>query len=104
MHFKCSHTWENGDKDIWDGYIDSFINYGGYCEIYISSRSSLHLIFGKYSNGLFACAPMHGGTYLSDRLEDIFYNTERLSKVFDNVVDGVTAAKALVMLAGKVSF
>jgi hypothetical protein len=93
------HTWEDGSTDKWCGKIVSLKNYGEYCEIEILSRSSLHLIFGKYSYGLFACAPSYGGTYLSNRLDDIFYNTEQLSKVFDNIVDGVTAAKALATIA-----
>lgn len=104
MNFKCSHTWEDGHTDIWKGHIDSLVCYGSYCEIFISSRSSIHLIFGKYSRGLFAVSPYFGGTYLSDRLDDIFYNTERLIKVFDNTVDGITAAKAISVISHKVSF
>lgn len=103
MYFKCTHTWEDGGKEKWDGHIDSFINYGRYCEIFIISRSSIHLIFGIYSRGLFACSPDHGGTYLSNNLDDVFYNTERLSKVFDNVVDGITAAKALATIAKQIN-
>ena len=104
MYFKCSHTWENGQTESWDGQIVSINNYGRYCEINILSRSSLHLIFGKYSYGLFACSPYYGGTYLSNRLDDVFYNTERLIKVFDNIVDGVTAACALKTIANTISF
>jgi hypothetical protein len=104
MHFKCSHTWEDGCKDTWDGHIDSLVNYGGYCEISISSRSSIHLIFGVYSRGLFACVPNYGGTYLSNKLDDVFYNSERLTKVFDNIIDGITAAKALATIANQIKF
>jgi hypothetical protein len=104
MNFQCSHKWEDGQVDTWVGHIESFIHYGNYCEIFISSRSSIHLIFGKYSRGLFACAPIYGGTSLSYKLDDIFYNSEKLSCVFDNVVDGVTAANALAVIAEKVSF
>lgn len=47
---------------------------------------------------------MCGGTYLSNCLKDFFYNTEKLSNVFNNIVDGVTAAKALEVIADKVNF
>jgi hypothetical protein len=104
MHFKCSHTWECGKTDVWQGHIDSLIDYGNYCEIFISSRSSIHLIFGKYSYGLFVVSPYYGGSYLSYRLDDIFFNTERLIKIFDNVVDGITAAMALSAVSRKVKF
>jgi hypothetical protein len=104
MYFNCSHTWEDGITDSWEGTIDSLINYGNYCEIFITSRSTLHLILGKYSNGIFVVSPYYGGTYLSNRLDDIFYNTERMIKVFDNVVDGVTAAKAILVISSKINF
>lgn len=102
MHFKCFYTWEDGEKESWEGNIDSFKDYGNYYEINISSRSSINLIFGKYSLGLFAVAPAYGGTYLSFKLDDIFYNTERLIKVFDNTIDGVTAAYALAALSKRI--
>lgn len=104
MRFNCSHTWEDGTKDVWDGHIDSLIQHEGYCEIKIISRSSIHLIFGRYSRGIFAVAPDFGGTYLSCLLDDVFYNSERLSKVFDNVVDGITAAVALAAIADQIKF
>lgn len=103
MKFKCSHTWNNGQKDVWEGYIDKIINHGKYYEIFITSRSSIHLIFGVYSRGLFVVSPEFGGTYLSNRLDDVFYNTERLTVVFDNIVDGITSAKALSLLVNKTS-
>jgi hypothetical protein len=104
MNFKCSHTWNDGNKDIWEGCIESFIDYGNYYEMNILSRSSINLIFGKYSYGLFAVVPIYGGTYLSYKLEDVFYNTERLCTVFDNTVDAVTAATALATISKKVKF
>lgn len=104
MYFKCSHKWEDGSYEEWTGRIIYFKNYGRYWEIEILSRSSLHLIFGKYSRGLFAVAPEFGGTYLSDRLNDVFYNTERLTKVYNNLVDALTVAKALETISYKVSF
>ena len=104
LDFTCNHTWEDGSVETWRGKIVSVKNYGQYCEINIVSRSSLHLIFGKYSQGLFVCSPFYGGTYLSSHLGDIYYNTERLSKVFDNVVDGITAAKALATIAQQFDF
>ncbi len=102
--FSCAHTWEDGNLEKWEGKILSLKNYGNYCEINVLSRSSLHLIFGKYSSGIFACAPYMGGTYLSSKLDDVFYNTERLSNVYNNIVDGITMAKALEIISSSVTF
>ena len=102
--FSCSHTWDDGATEEWESEIFSIENYGSYCEINVLSRSSLHLIFGKYAYGFFACAPAVGGTYLSSRLDDVFYNTERLSHMYGNFVDGLTMANALAIISSEVIF
>ena len=87
--FLCKH-----EKNTWGGYISAFKNYGTHCEFKIQSRSGIMVIFGRTSQGYFACMPDFGvGCHLSE-LNDVFWNTERLAAVL-GIVDGVTVAQAL---------
>lgn len=103
MTFQCSYRWEDG-KETWPGTIANIISYGSHYEIQIQSRSSIRVLLGKSSSGLFACMPDFGsGCHLST-LNDTFYNGERLVYALDNAVDGTTVAYALKALSGTLSF
>jgi len=81
-------------KEIWTGTITSLIKHGTHYEIIIQSRSSITVIFGATAEGYFACIPdFNAGCHLA-RLNDKFWNTERLVKVLGKV-DGITVATAL---------
>ena len=78
-------------------------NYGSHYEFMIQSRSSIMVILGKSSTGYFACMPdFNAGCHLAF-LNDVFWNTERLSMVLGKV-DGITVASALVFLAEKIHY
>lgn len=97
MNFICKQETENGIEK-WQGHISNIINHGSHYEIRIESRSGLTVIFGKTSFGNFACLPdFDAGCHLAT-LDDIFYNTERLSAAI-NPVDGITIAQALKVLS-----
>lgn len=103
MDFQCSYRWEDG-KETWTGTITRVKSYGSHHEIQIQSRSSIRVLVGKSSSGLFACIPdFDAGCHLST-LDDTFYNGERLVEVMDNAVDGTTVAYALKALSGCISF
>jgi len=90
--FICKHK-----KKSWAGYISAFKDYGTHFEFRIQSRSSITVIFGRTSQGYFACMPdFNAGCHLAN-LNDIFWNTERLTAVL-GIVDGVTVAYALLYL------
>ena len=90
-------------KKSWKATIASFENHGTHYEFLIQSRSSIMVIFGKTSRGFFACMPdFNVGCHLVS-LNDVFWNTERLSLVL-GVADGVTVASALVFLAEKLRY
>ena len=90
--FICKHN-----KKSWPGYISEFKDYGTHYEFRIQSRSSITVVFGPTSQGYFACMPdFNAGCHLSN-LNDVFWNTERLSTVL-GIVDGVTVAYALLYL------
>jgi hypothetical protein len=92
MQFTCKHK-----KKSWTGHIAMFNNYGTHYEFMIQSRSNIMVVFGKTSRGYFACMPdFDVGCHLV-HLNDIFWNTERLTAVL-GMVDGVTVATALVHL------
>jgi len=87
--FLCKHK-----KKSWPGSISRFRDYGTHYEFLIQSRSSILVVFGKTSQGYFACMPdFQAGCHLAN-LNDIFWNTERLTAVL-GIADGVTVATAL---------
>lgn len=90
--FICKHK-----EKSWISAISTFKNHGTHYEFLIKSRSSIMVVFGKTSRGYFACMPdFDVGCHLAN-LNDVFWNTERLTKVL-GVVDGVTVASALLFL------
>ena len=102
--FHCSYKWDDGSKDIWYGTVNQIINYGSHYEVLILSRSSLRVLVGESTSGLFACLPdFCVGCHLS-KLDDTFYNSEKLIRALDNVVDGTTVACALKALASVLNF
>jgi hypothetical protein len=99
ISFECQMKTNNGIEH-WKGFVRRFLNYGSHLEIRIESRSGIMVIFGKTSQGGFACMPDYNtGCHLSN-FKDIFWNTERLTAVLGKV-DGITVAKALYVLADK---
>lgn len=96
--FKCKYK-----KESWQGTISEFKNYGTHYEFWILSRSSIMVIFGKTSRGYFACMPdFNIGCHLVN-LNDVFWNTEKLTQVL-GVADGVTVANALVFLSKELRY
>jgi hypothetical protein len=104
IQFHCSYCWDDGSNDVWSGTVDQIIDFGSHYEVFILSRSSLRVLIGKSSSGLFACLPdFSAGCHLSI-LKDTFYNSERLIRALDNVVDGKTVACALKALESVLKF
>lgn len=92
MNFICKHQ-----QKSWPAYIASLKNHGTHYEFVIQSRSRIMVVFGKTSQGHFACMPdFDAGCHLAD-LNDIFWNTEKLTAAL-GMVDGVTVATALGFL------
>jgi hypothetical protein len=87
-------------KEKWLGRITYLRNYGSHFELNIVSRSSLMVLFGRTSRGFFANIPdFNSGCHLVNP-QDIFWNTEILSRVLGKV-DGITVATALYTVADK---
>ena len=69
--------------------------YDSYFEMQIKSRSCIRVWVGKLCSGYFVCMPdLKVGCYIS-KPNDYIGNGELLSKVTENIVDGVTVAYAL---------
>jgi hypothetical protein len=99
MQFRCSYQWDEDERDDWDGIVSQITHFGSHYEVFISSRSSIRVLIGKCTSGLFACLPDHrAGCHLS-ALDDTFYNSEKLIYALENPVDGTTVAYALKALA-----
>jgi hypothetical protein len=95
MVFKCTIGNEH-----WKGKIKRFVDYGNYYEVFIESRSSIYILFGKTSRGGFVCAPDYNVGCHMVNLKDKFWNTEMLVSILGKV-DGTTAASALFFLSNK---
>lgn len=88
------------NTERWNGIIPRIIKHGSHYELRIESRSGIMVLFGKTSQGGFACMPDFGvGCHIVD-LKDTFWNTEKLTAVLGKV-DGITVAEALCALAEK---
>jgi hypothetical protein len=97
MFFDCIQNHKNKTQN-WKGEIKKFINYGSHYEIFVESRSSISLLFGKTSRGGFACIPdFEAGCHIVD-LNNLVWNTEKLVSSLGKV-DGITAANALYKLS-----
>ena len=104
IQFHCSYQWDDGSKDIWHGTVSQVINFGSHYEIFILSRSSLRVLVGQSTSGLFACLPdFSAGCHLS-ALNDTFFNSEKLIHALGNVVDGMTVAYAFKALEPFLNF
>ena len=92
MNFVCV---SRKHSESWPGMIRSLKNHGSHWEMQIQSRSSIHVLLGNCEYGWFASIPSYNaGCYLSTP-DDLFYNTEQLSRVMKNKVDGLTVATAI---------
>lgn len=96
ISFKCKYESDN-DTEFWDGCIKRLDNYGNYYEIFIESRSSIMVMFGKTTRGLFACMPDYEVSCHLVDLRDYFWNSEKLIKILGHA-DGITVATALFQL------
>lgn len=105
MHFRCSFQWDEDERDDWDGCINQIIYYGSHYEVLITSRStSIRVLIGICTSGLFACLPDYQTGCGLSALDDTFYNSERLIYAMENPVDGTTVACALKALATVLEF
>ena len=64
----------------------------------IDSRSGILVIFGRTTQGGFACMPDFGAGCHLVNLKDRFWNTEKLTEVLGKV-DGITVAEALFAIS-----
>lgn len=102
MAFECIDN-TDGKNEKWAGRITSFKDYGSHYEIRIESRSSILVLFGKTTQGAFACMPDFGaGCHMIDP-KNLFWNTEKLVNVLGKV-DGITVACAIKALADKIKY
>ncbi|MBC8060558.1 MAG: hypothetical protein H7Y18_07820 [Clostridiaceae bacterium] len=97
IRFNCSLKYQKRTEK-WEGRVTNIIDYGQHYEVKISSRSGFSIIIGKTNSGNFACIPVFNAGCELASLKDIFWNSERLTKILGKV-DGTTVAFALVAIA-----
>lgn len=94
MKFKCVKS--SGKRKItWTGEINKIKGVKENCEMEVTARDYyFHVIFGAHSYGNYVCIPnWNVGCELAD-YSDIFWNTERLSKII-STADAITIATAI---------
>jgi hypothetical protein len=101
FRFICTNRRKNNRKEQWVGEVTSINSYGGYVEIFISSRSSIRVICGRGQYGHWVCIPDYQAGCALSYPSDTFYNTERLTRAMKNKVDAITVAEALKLLGDK---
>jgi len=100
MTFVCEMKNTDNEIEKWTGKIKKIINYGSHYELFIESRSSIMILFGRSSSGGFIAIPdFQAGCHLVE-LNDIFWNSKKLSTV-SGKVDGITVATVLYNLFQK---
>jgi hypothetical protein len=104
ISFRCSFQWDEDECDDWDGFITQITCLGDHYEVSIVSRSTLRVIIGRYSAGLFACIPEYQAACNLSTLDDTFYNSEKLIRAMESPVDGTTVACALRTLSKLIEF
>lgn len=104
IRFRCSFQWDVAERDDWDGFIKQITCFGSHYEVLIASRSSIRVLIGKCTSGLFACLPDYQAGCNLSALDDTFYNSERLIYAMESPVDGTTVACALRALATVLDF
>lgn len=94
MEYTCILKRGKGNES-WNGNIFLLNKTPGQYEARITGRgTSFHVIAGHHQYGNFICIPDHDiGSELSD-FSDLFWNTERLSRLLKKV-DAVTVATGL---------
>ncbi len=102
MIFECVNKKKKGNEK-WQGRITSFKNYGTHYEFRIESRSGILVLFGKTTQGAFACMPdFDAGCHLVNP-RDQFWNAEQLCRVLGRI-DGITVATALSTIADRIGY
>jgi hypothetical protein len=94
MKFKCINS--SGKRKVtWSGEINNIKSSKGNCEMEVTARGYFyHVIFGPHAYGNYLCVPnWNVGCELAD-YSDLFWNTERLSRIISNQ-DAITIATAV---------
>lgn len=99
-----TYVYECKYKDnIWLSYIKNMENHDNYIRCVIEGRGSSILTFiGKESNKEnWIFFPLHEkGCFLSN-YDDFFWNLEKLTNLFENIIDGTTIATAITLFKAK---
>lgn len=91
-------------EDIeWEGKIKNLICHQGYIEFSVLGRESLIKTYaGDTGNEIWACFPAYNCGCTLAEPSDIFWNSERLYRLFESIPDGITVANAIKILGSHI--
>jgi hypothetical protein len=103
LTFKCFYHWDN-ISEYWNASIEQLDFYGSHYEIFIQNPSSMRILIGRYSSGIFALLPDYDIWRPLTNLNDFGFNQAQFVFALGNIIDGTTIAFALKELSGILSF
>lgn len=97
MNYECSYR-----NQKWTGTVKKINDYGSYTGCVIEGRgSSIEMYIGKADERLWACFIHQNLSTSLSSPDDVFWNTEMLTDVFNSIIDGITVAQGIKLLGKK---
>lgn len=94
--FNAAYTFEDNDKQVWDGIVDNYKDYGHSFQAEVKARgSSLLMVVAEYSAGWAIFIPEYNTGAKLATLDDDFYNFESVVRAIGNPIDAMSVTKAL---------
>lgn len=95
MKYNCTY-----EKETWIGEVTPLVSDGNINELQIKGRgTSLKVVVGKYSDGLFVWIPDRDFGSALSYFNDIFWNVEHLCEGI-GIVDAITVATGIKAVLG----
>ncbi len=92
--FSCSY-----ENEEWEGKIIDLKSHLGYMEFTVTGRgSSIRTYIGDSSREIWASFPEYNRGCSLAEPSDIFWNTEKLTYIFESIPDGITVANAISII------
>lgn len=97
--FECRYK-----NSRWEGKIVDLYSHSGYMEFTVIGRgSSIRTYIGNSGYEIWACFPTYNKGCSLAEPGDLFWNSEKLCQVLDNIPDGITVANAIAVIGSQIN-
>jgi len=97
--FVCHHYWNNKRDEKWMAMVTNITQHDSWCEFFIESRSTIHVLVSNGENGRIVAVPDWRASCWLSNPSDLATNKGKLGRIMKNIVDGTTVAYALQNMA-----